>query len=383
MKKAILCVLACVLGANTFAQNSTALFALTDKTSDDNLEYEKYFYTSDLLLDKKEILYSDGMQAKDVLHYNADKLVSKLDGYQVLNGDWKKVYYIDYSYDPNGHKLSRINYNNFGGTDFTLGGIYQYQYENNRRTSWTLQMMGKLVEQGTLHYSNDGKIQEEIGQDSWSTGSMENSWKVTYTYNSNGSLQKTTQYFWTGADWNVFSLDQFFYDTIGNCTKWEHLTDGMVTNRFEYEYDTSYTRDQLLLPSSPEDETEPVRWVETKNKMTRSHWHTQNDVGTLIYVCDFIYNYTPLANMAVAETDVIDDGLFIYPNPASDKITIQSENQPIKNLVILDLSGRMVQRNSNINKNNAIVDVSNLKAGTYILQTTTSKKIKSKKIIVK
>lgn len=383
MKKVLLGAFAFALSANLSAQNPEPVMMLIDRTSDDGLEYEKYFYNSDLLMNEKQVLYSDGIEAKEIFNFNTGHQVTKLEGFQLMDGEWKNTYYIDYAYDADGNKISRTNYNSFGGPDFTLGGIYDYQYDNNRRVSWQLTMMDELVEQGQLIYDGEGRLTEEIGQDTWATGQMEDSWKIIYTYNTNGALQKANHYYWTGSSWDAFSTDQFFYDADGNCTKWEHSSNGAVTNKFEYEYETQYQREELVLPTSPEDDADPFRWVEYKNQMVLSHWYTLNDDDELIYICDFIYNYTPVGGMGVSDMNGAEAGFMIYPNPAKDQITVLSEGAELKNITVTDMTGRVVMKNSAVNKSSVRLDISQLAPGVYVVQGNTSKGNVSKRIVVK
>lgn len=57
----------------------------------------------------------------------------------------------------------------------------------------------------------------------------------------------------------------------------------------------------------------------------------------------------------------------VYPNPSFDAITVQSEND-IKSLDFINISGRDVQRNININKEN--VNINALPNGIYLLKIT-------------
>lgn len=59
----------------------------------------------------------------------------------------------------------------------------------------------------------------------------------------------------------------------------------------------------------------------------------------------------------------------VYPNPATDLLTIYSENSAnIQNVNIYDLQGKMIQ---NIQYNYSKIDISQIKSGLYIIQITT------------
>lgn len=73
----------------------------------------------------------------------------------------------------------------------------------------------------------------------------------------------------------------------------------------------------------------------------------------------------------------INQNLNFYPNPTSNSVFLDIENQIIKNIYIYDLNGKLVSIQKNINNQ---IDLSNLQFGTYIINTD-NQNIKSFKII--
>ena len=384
MKKTLLFCVTAALSVVGISQNVDQQYALTKVESSDELEHKIYTYNSERLLEATDNLFEDGMLINDTLSYDQANNIIKLDRYQFLNGNWTHVSYIDYTYDQNGNRLSRSNYNSYGGTTFTLGGVYNYYYENNMRTSWDLYMSGTdLVANGTLTYNSNGQILKEISQDIWNSGSMENSWKIDYEYNSDETLKTSGQSFWNGQSWYSAGGEWFYYDSQKNCIKWEHKNGNTVTNKNEYEYNMDVTVDQLILPIDPEDGSDSESLVEMKNMVTLKHWYTENDQGDLIYVCDFIYTYDLLDPMGVPNQEFNAVNMLIYPNPTSDLVTITGDNIIIRNIDVLDNTGKMVLKESNINKKETNLDVSGLNSGVYYIRLSTSKGIVTEKLIVK
>ena len=366
-----------------FSQNfkGDKLYALSEVYSSDDLEYEKYAYNADLLLHATNTLTENGDKLIDTLSYDAFNNIVKLDIYQHLNGTWTHVSYIDYTYDENGNRLTRSNYNSFGTPNFTLGGIYNYFYnEDNKLTNWELYMNGTdLMQLCTLTYNNNGQVVQEIGQDAFNSGNMEDSWKIDYQYNSDGTLKSTAQSFWSGY-WSVYGTELFYYDNNKNCIKWDHKDGNTVTDRKEYEYNMEYSADQLVMPLEPEFETKNL--VAMNNMVTVQHWYTQDGVGSLVYVCDYIYdydtlNYTGVSNQSLAATD-----LRVYPNPASDLITIAANNTIISNVDVIDNTGKVVLRKSHLNKEEVNLDLTILKSGIYYVRLATSKGMFTERLIV-
>lgn len=366
------------------AQNINKEYSLREYRSSDYLEYEKYTYNSDLLLTSTDnLLLDDAIQVRDSLTYDQSNNVVKLDGYQLLNGSWKHVYYMDYTYDDNGNILSRSNYNSFGGSSFTLGGTYLYFYEDNKLTSWKMYMSGTdLVEQCQISYNDNNQVVLEFVQDTWRSGAMEDSWKIEYIYNLDGTIQTSKPSIWNGFSWDFPGAEWFYYDADKNCIKWEHKSGNSVTNRREYEYDMDFTVDQIVFPVTPEDRIETKRLVEMQNMVVLQHWYTENDQGELIYICDYIYDYDYIGTAGMREQGLHMDTMRMYPNPASDLITVSSANNIIIDINVLDTTGKVVHRQTNLNNKKANVDISNLQSGVYYIRSLTAKGIITQKLIV-
>lgn len=384
MKRFLLVLLSVSLALTAFSQafKRDLSFKLTEVRSSDDLEIEKYSYNDDMLLEAVYLRTVDGEQLIDSLTYDMAHNIVKVDFYQFLDQIWKYVSYIDYTYDENGNRLTRTNYNSFGTGTFTLGGVYHYYYNtDNRQTHWEMYFGGTdLWQLGLLTYNTDGQLILEVGQDKFNSGVMEDSWKIDYQYNSDGTLSNSKQSFKEGSSWTVSGTEMFHYDANKNCIKWEHKSGSTVTDRKDYEYDLEYTADQLLLPIHPEFQTKDL--VEMNHKATVYHWHAMNDIGNLVYVCDFNYLYDSLTYTGNTRNayDVAD--LRLYPNPTSEELTIAAINAVISELSVVDHAGKLVMRASHLNKKETKLDVTSLKSGVYFIKLATSKGVVVEKLVV-
>lgn len=384
MKKILLVCILFVLSAAAFSQdlNLDKHFSLSEIRSSDDLEYEKFTYNREMLLETTHTLFDDGMKLIDSLIYDEFNNIVKLDLFQFINNVWTYVSYIDYTYDENRNRISRSNYNNYGSGPFILGGIYNYYYdENNKLSNWELYMGGTtLMQTGTLTYNDDGRVILELGQDVVS-GVPEDSWKIDYQYNTDGSLKSTSQSFWDGSSWDVFATELFYYDEYRNCIKWDHKNGNVVTDRKEYEYNMEYTADQIYIPINPEEETSDL--VARNNMVTIQHWYTENDAGNLVYICDYLYKYDTIYNTATTTHPLDAVNIRVYPNPASELITIVGNNTIINKIDVVDNTGKIVLNSSNLNKQEAKLDISSLKTGIYYLRLATSKGVVTERLMVK
>lgn len=94
--------------------------------------------------------------------------------------------------------------------------------------------------------------------------------------------------------------------------------------------------------------------------------------GSGTYIINYSYN-------SLSNIDFInEDKIIIYPNPANDEITIQS-NQDIENYQLIDLTGKVILSQSNSNS----INVSSINPGMYLLKILSNNSITTKKVIIK
>ena len=80
--------------------------------------------------------------------------------------------------------------------------------------------------------------------------------------------------------------------------------------------------------------------------------------------------------------DMVDqnDGVKVYPVPASDRLNINLETEEQGTAVLYALDGKILLRKQIAGED--VLDVSNLRAGTYILQVSTNKKNVRRTVVV-
>ena len=96
---------------------------------------------------------------------------------------------------------------------------------------------------------------------------------------------------------------------------------------------------------------------------------------SLAYI-DTIMNYlNPRVNycmhtVGVTEQDALKKALSVYPNPASDYITLKMEDAsaPIRYVRLYDLAGRLVRSVDQLNARDLRIDLHSLSAGSYLLK---------------
>ena len=87
--------------------------------------------------------------------------------------------------------------------------------------------------------------------------------------------------------------------------------------------------------------------------------------------------FKDLATSSLTESD--NPTLKVYPNPATDKLSIETSGL-IKNIQLLNLDGKIIQQFSP-NSYHLSLNMSNLKSGLYLLRVQTNKQLFDEKVI--
>lgn len=78
------------------------------------------------------------------------------------------------------------------------------------------------------------------------------------------------------------------------------------------------------------------------------------------------------------------DTVQVFPNPATNSVTITSQNQTLKNIQILSLEGRLIQEIENSNTSQTSIVTSQLTTGIYLLKIqNTSGAVLTRKLVIK
>ncbi len=116
-----------------------------------------------------------------------------------------------------------------------------------------------------------------------------------------------------------------------------------------------------------------------------------NGEGDALYICDELYDYalnlSPTSTITpscgpVSVDDISEIAISVYPNPASDMITLNSTKYfDNARLSILDMQGQLIYT-SNLTGNSINVDVSDYASGLYIMRVKDSHQIDEIRFVV-
>ena len=352
-------------------------YQLANFRTNDMYQFTDFRYNSLNQLVAVKDSVRDDYSVVDSLFYNEQGQMTRMSGWQLLQGRWQNVYYIDYTYDLQGNIASRTNYNNFDGV-WELGGVYQYTYNADNHIILSVLTMGGIQFQKVEYSYTDGLLSEELWY-SYNGSGLSPDEKLTYTYNAENHLSQIADSVSNGnGSWSYFGRHDYLYDNQGNCTE-HHYYDqtGMEAERSIYQFDYDMLLDETLMPWTPE-MTRPKTYT-NRNAYTVEQWYSVDVDHRLQYVCDFIYNYTENTNRI---HDIASAPLGVAPNPANAVVTINGLFSTPAKVQIIDRLGRVAMTATLSSASNQI-NISSLPSGCYTLLVAQQGSVRTTNLIVK
>lgn len=310
MRKFLLIALV-FLATQAFAQKDYQ-FRVSSFMSEDALQTQTYQY---LTPDGAELAgiheidlvsYAEPQEIIDSLVYDEEGRIIQIASYQLLDGQWLKVCWVDYTYNEMGLRETRKNYNDFhDGYGGVLGGTYYYYYdEDGKMTNWELDFAGIIFDKGELTYNEKGLLEKEVIYNNPFTGIYEESARLEYFYDDNDYLVETHDYSYDSNTGSVTlqSININEYDELGNCTLVMSTTpSGAVQEKKVYKYDEKVLAENIFFYSNPEKDF-PV-FPQMHNMLTSYEFWTQDmNSGNLVYVIDYLVNYEQIGEVGLSVT---------------------------------------------------------------------------------
>ena len=272
-----------------------------------------------------------------------------------------------YEYDKNGNVISQevrfYDTNKPAQIAWTLATKVEFKYdENSNKTLKTKYYWDDNIsdwiqtQKEEYYYTLDFK--DSLSQ-TFLWGQNQDDWlnyqKSESAYDSFGNKVLVVTYDWIEdvAVWKVKSKNEYTYDENGNTTaqliynKNDKIGELELHQSNEYKYDLSVSK--VWDPYTEEHQ----------NSLLSINYR---DASGTIYATDSLYYSQVESTSFVMETL---SEVKIYPNPASDHITIQIENSTQAHYHIYDLFGRQMLSGNLLNNT---IDVSGLARGTYLLK---------------
>ncbi|MEE1272576.1 MAG: T9SS type A sorting domain-containing protein [Bacteroidales bacterium] len=354
-------------------------YRLDSYNTDDYYLNCNYYYDSQRRLQAIYEIVPAEYELIDSVRYNEYNQMVRIDGYQLLGNTWKHVYYLEYTYNNQGLLASRSNYNNFDGV-FEIGGTYEYFYNSNGQIVSTELTMGDMLYQVVEYEYENGLLATETwsyADDPFASNStFTANERIDYSYNE-GKLSLITYNTFDGYSWEVYGTRTYTYDENGNCTEVHaYDADENETERSIFTFDNRLL-EETLMPWTPEI-TRPETYTNKNIYRLEEYWALDANF-TLQYVCDYEYNYVDIDAVGLADVEQLP--LSIAPNPTESLITLSGLKEGVHQMEVIDMAGRVVMTQEI--KNNAIINLSSLQKGCYIVKVMNNDSLSSSKVIVK
>lgn len=350
-------------------------YKLTNFCTNDLYQFCDFSYNGQNQLITVKDSVSGDYSLIDSLFYNGQGQLTRMSGWQLLNGRWENVYYIDYTYDQAGNIASRTNYNNFGSWE--LGGVYQYTYNSDNQIVLSVLTMGGIQFQKVEYTYLDGRLTEELWY-SYNGSGLSPDEKLTYTYNADNKLTQIADSVSDGgSDWVYFGRHNYQYDNAGNCTEHHYYDNtGMEAERSIYQFVEGMSLSETLMPWTPE-MTRPKTYTNVGVYQTEQ-WYSVDVDHILRHVCDYIYNYTENTNRI---KEIASVPLGVAPNPANNMVTIYGLFDIPAQVRIFDVRGLVVM-SATLNSASNQINVASLPSGCYTILVDQQGSVRATQLIV-
>ena len=235
----------------------------------------------------------------DSLHYDAEGRIIQIATHQCFDGEWRRVCWIDYTYNEMGLKETRKNYNDFNdGYGGVLGGTYYYYYdEEGKMTNWLLDFDNYDFQQGELTYNEDGLLESELIMQDPFIGVMDNYGLIEYYYDENGNNTEIITKTWGYTDWVYSSLQFNTYDEAGNCIEIvSSNASGVAQEKRTYNYDMNVLAENVYYFPNPENKFPTM--PQMHNMLSScEQWTFNQDTGNLSLTGEYIITYEQIGDV--------------------------------------------------------------------------------------
>ena len=347
--------------------------------SEDDLEVKEYSYDENNLLIATYTEQKAGEEwyVRDSMTYDANRNITRLSAYQILQGDWYYANYCDYTYNELNQRITRKNYNHFGEV-FELGGTYTYYYnEDGDLNYFELDFFNMLFQKADRVYDNNHHMLEENGQQySFVLNQLVDSWRVVCNYNADGYLIERYDYNAATDGGPLVETTRNIYtrDSNNNITKAETYSDGALTERHVYTYDETMLYSDLVPVENPENDW-PI-FHTNYNVMINDEYWAADEQGTLQFITNYEYSYIDIFDSA---EEIENSNVVVFPNPATDVITIEADDY--QSVEMVDITGKVVF--SSEIENSLNIDVKEFNSGVYFVKLNGANGSLTQKVVVK
>nr|WP_319509319.1 T9SS type A sorting domain-containing protein [uncultured Draconibacterium sp.] len=316
-------------------------------------------------------------KAKQEYTYNAGGELMKSSAYLMdsVSNQWKETAQHSYTYQ-NGKKNSNIM-QRMDSTSHSWKNAYKYEYAYNSNDSVTQQLMYCWNDTASEwqncykheYFYNYLNCQDSSCQYQWD--SVANEWirqyKYEYRYNTDNQLAKQYQYCYDSVDceWDSCACNLYEYENE-YLYKHEYCTYDSVGNLWNYEWKHEY------LYSADGQIKQLHRYKHSSLKSTASDWELDTK--------DFYFYAGEVTGIAISE-NILEQEIRIYPNPATEQLTLELGDAENCRLQIVDVSGKVLKQIL-LQSNKTVIPLTQFEPGAYFFIIDNGKNRTTNKVVV-
>lgn len=335
-----------------------------------------YTYLSNGKIDQS-LSFDGEFLVKNTYLYDGKSQCIRVDCYQQREDEsWLHAYYVEYTYDEQGNRATRVNYNRDLNTgEMFKNGIMTYTYDDRNLLVKELTELVREddvtvpLSQRDFTYSREGQLLfiEVIGNNNLFGGEPE--WakesREGFAYDENGNVLIDSVMIYDGRkdDYANGSKKEYLYDTHGNLIRYNYATTTPWTLRSydEFEYDLNKPAGDYVFPEEWESGWPYFKGI--NHERTKELEYTQDfNTGELVQINTYEYRYDVASGSSVEDLKI--SGQFIFPNPVKETFTVNLA-QTTDPVSIYDLQGNLVV---SFSRASGLFNVAGLIPGMYFLK---------------
>jgi len=339
----------------------------------------KYFYTYDAHNNRTSYLYENWSGTawvnSSLNTYTYDTNNNKINelGQIWYNSDWVNSTLVIYTYDTNSNKISSLG-KTWYDTAWVNPSLSTYTYDINNNLisalgqNWNDTAWVNYYQYTCTYDANNNKTSYLF--QNWNGTSWNNTESDTFAYDVNNKLTSKLVQDWNGVGWSNFRQYTYTYDANNNqtgefCQRWGYATAWVNFSLYSCTYDVN-------------------------NKLVSESFKSWNNSGTNIMSGDSTYYFIHSINTEINELKTLGENTTIYPNPASDIVTLNIVNTKDEDFIlnIYNSMGELVSSETIYQKQPAYrsgrqqINISHLIKGIYIVEIIFEGKAENRKLII-
>lgn len=269
--------------------------------------------------------------AKSTVTYNQDDRVGEVVEYDYISSNWATVSRYSYNYNGEGNIL----------TELIQGAVNDTAWEDSRQTNYTYNSAGKRIQKETSRFDGTQWLAES---------------KDIYDYNAEGLLSEKIYQYHTGVSYVNSSKINYSYSGT------------LLTHYDNYGW------------NSVDEVWKAIDRINIENHMDNNEgtivqWQQSWNAGNFLELVNgnaketfYFESYVPTSVKKLDKAQVS-----IYPNPASNDLTIKVADARIETIQVYNITGALVMNVKNVQQGQATVDISSLQSGLYNVLVQTNK----------